>query len=127
MKYALALVALLASLSQAYTIEGNPDKSPSLGLEYSGASLKGDTQFSNFTFTTKPETKETINNFMGDMRFPVNNSLTFNVGLGYGQHKIESFDGTVFPGAFSSAILVIPTTTDMSGPLYKVGARIYFK
>lgn len=123
----LAVLLCVPALAGAYEIKDNPDRFPSVGLNYSGASLKGDTEFSGFAFGgTKPQMKESINNFMGDLRLPATENLTFEVGAGYAMNNLESNDGTWFLSG-GSFMVTTPTKTDLSGPSYKVGARYYFK
>lgn len=120
---------LLSAPGWCFDTKENPDKVPSLGLEYSGASFKGDTEYQDFTFfTAQPQMKETDNDIEADFRLPVTNNLTLNVGGGYGSHKIEGNDATIFLlNGGGTAIVTDPTTTTLKGPIYKVGLRYYFQ
>lgn len=122
MKKVLALVWLLSGISFGYEVKDNPDRFPSLGVNYTGYSLKGDTKYTNIVWTPQPEMKDTFNSFMGDARFPINNILTIEAGVGYAARTIEGIDGSVV----GNSLFYDTTKSEMTGPIYKVGARLYF-
>jgi hypothetical protein len=113
---------LLPGMVLGYEIKDNPDRFPSLGIIYSGHNLKGDLNYGTIVWTPQPEAKDKLNSFMGDARVPINDMLTIEAGIGYAKHTIEGIDGSVV----GNNLFYDTTKADMSGPTYKLGARIYF-
>lgn len=117
MKRMIAALLLLSSFAQAYEVADNPDRFISAGLEYQGASLSGDNDYPQVPSVKRSDMKETIDQFMGDIRFPVNSLLTLHAGVGLISHTIKSYD---------SDTLLFQTDDTLTGVTYKIGARLYF-
>ena len=119
-------IAVMSSVAVAYEIEGNPDRMPSVGLNYTGSFLKGDITYDSIRWNQTPEYKQDTNTILTDVRLPVSSNLTIEVGAGYVKQKIQSIDGSLI--SLSPIIAIRDTTnTDLTGPVVKLGARVYFK
>lgn len=129
MKYALCLVVLATSCCFGYEIKDNPDRFPSVGVNYTGVFLKGEGTFApvpGFVFNKEADLKDTLHQTIVDLRLPTTPNLTFNFGAGYASRSVDRLDASLV--AVSGGYLVVADrlTDDLSGPVVNVGARYYF-
>lgn len=123
----LSGVMFLAINAMAYEIQGNPDRFPSVGLNYTGTFLKGTGSLApipGFIITDEKDLKETAHVGMLDLRLPVNENITLNAGAGYAGRVNERVDASLAQN--DTAIFGERIKDNLSGPTFNVGARYYF-
>lgn len=132
MKKSLVVLSLLLASSAAWSWEfkNNPDRVPSVGLNYSGTWLSGTGTFDpvpGFVFRTEDDLKDRTNQGVADLRLPVSNNLTLSVGGGYVKRSVDRIDTGLLP-LLNGGIAVVgdKLSDDFSGPTFNVGARYYF-
>lgn len=127
----VGLSLLLTAPAWCREFKDNPDRVPSVGLNYSGTYLSGTGTFApvpGFSFNPENDLKDNTNEGVVDFRIPVSNNLTLNVGGGYVKRSVDRIDASLFPLS-NGSILVVgdKLSDDFSGPTFNVGARYYFK
>jgi hypothetical protein len=113
----VVMLMLLAAPVMAWEVEGNPDRKPSIGLEYTGVFLEGDGLYPRVPHIKRNELQEDINTLEADFRMPINSSLTLYVGAGYVKKEIKGVDSDLF---------LFESEDEMTGGKIKLGARVYF-
>jgi hypothetical protein len=113
----VGILLLIAGPAMAWEIEGNPDRKPSIGLEYTGVFLEGDGLYPAVSSIKRTGLQEDTNTIEADFRMPVNPSLTLYVGAGYVKKEIKGVDSDLF---------LFESEDEMTGGKIKLGARVYF-
>ncbi len=96
---------------------GNPDRYPSLGLNYTGIAESGDFTTKDSGFSAKQNTTINSGALVLDGRFPVSNSLTLNAAIGLTGTKSQGDETPVVTGS----------NLKTNGTLINVGIRFYIK
>lgn len=109
---ALLLVSTLSTSLLAWEFDKNPDRFPSLGLNYTGTSDTGQYKVIGLS----QDIESNAHTVVLDTRLPLSNSLTLAIGAGTTSSHSEGKGG----GSFNADQL------DQDGGLFTVGARYYF-
>lgn len=93
MKTAILLLSLMCIFGTAYAYEqpGNPDRYPSVGLNWDRNHVKTEYEFAGLK--QEDFTKETSNAFIADFRLPMSAWFTVNVHGGYLKTQNDIFTG----------------------------------
>ena len=124
----LVVVMLSPSWARAWTFDKNPDKVLSVGFNYQHKDLAG-----NYQATTQG-TRWDISNgsawktddFIFDLRLPMNNWLTIFAGGGLSQMTINSRDNTIAVISGFIYDLNVSTMQKLDGYNVNAGFRFYF-
>lgn len=127
-KFTLA-ICLLSSTAMAYEVKDNPDRFPSVGVNYTGVFLKGEGTFEpvpGFFFNKETDLKDTLHQTVVDLRLPAMSNLTFNFGAGYASRTVDRIDASLFQSGGALLVVGDRLTDDYSGPVVNAGVRYYF-
>jgi hypothetical protein len=121
MKKLISVVSFLAltCISPRYAfsdVYGNPDRVPSIGLNYWGIRDKGEVKY----FSTTPDSQHVRNwqpSAILDIRVPCTGWFTFNAGIGY--YKSDR--------RLAETPTLIDVRTKTSGTIFNVGFRFYLQ
>lgn len=109
------LVAGIAGVSFAGEHEGNPDRRPSIGVNYTGHFLSGDAEVTSGGLSAKQDADVVSGALTLDTRIPVSNNVTFNAAVGFIGTASEVKETNILNGGEDS----------LGGVLVNVGVRFY--
>lgn len=132
MNRVIVVLSLLfvATTGWSWQFKDNPDRVPSLGLNFTGTYLSGTGTFapvSGFVFNTEDDLKDKTNATVADFRLPVSNNLTLSFASGYVSRKVERIDASLVPVTGGYLVVGDRLTDEYTGPTFSVGARYYFQ
>ncbi|MGQ0644593.1 MAG: hypothetical protein ACT4O3_03780 [Elusimicrobiota bacterium] len=115
---AVGLAAGLAASVQAAEWPENPDRFPSVGLNYTGIFQSGDTKYDLIAGGSASQDLSIDENYLvADLRLPVSNRMTLTGGLGF-----AGFMGELTKNAAAGAD---GQEQDATGVLVNLGVRFY--
>ena len=129
MKIVIGLMLMALNVG-AWEVEGNPDKIPSLSLDYERIDLSGNVAYPAFpgAFDRSLDNHQDITNKINiESRVPVLSGLTFIVGGSYITRKYTYVD--LYPDTVGGILFRFsdrPEVT-LNGYGIKVGMRVYFR
>jgi hypothetical protein len=94
---------------------GNPDRFPSIGLNFAGSAETGDATTFGGGASAKQDLKVSNGALILDLRLPVSNNVTITGGVASIATKIDASETTVLFGSKS----------DTSGASFNLGVRFY--
>ena len=118
MKRFVALMMLLAAPTaslKAAQFEGNPDRMPSIGLNWAGSAEEGESTVFGGGSSAKQNVEVSNGAFVLDLRLPVSNSVTLSAAIGSSVTTVEAPETPLLFGQKSE--------TDGVG--FSLGVRFY--
>lgn len=118
MKKTIALCGLvfgLTGMAMAGEFPGNPDRFPSIGVNYTGAFESGDATVKDSGLSATQDAEISRGMLVLDGRLPVSNSFTINAAIG--------FTGTTTEA--QETPLLLGSESDTSGAFINIGLRYY--
>lgn len=94
---------------------GNPDRFPSIGLNYTGTALSGDGTVMASGVSAKQDEDLVMGEFMVDGRFPVSDWITLSAGLGLIGYEFKGEETALLAGG----------KDELSGVKVNLGIRWY--
>jgi hypothetical protein len=110
---AVGILILAGSSAWSGEFAGNPDRFPSIGLNYNGISASGESK----TLTFKQDADYSEGNIVADLRLPVSDNFTLNGALGYLTSTAERKESATLNKG----------EDELSGITFNVGVRYYLK
>ena len=114
----ITLIVLLAAPVASLMAEeyaGNPDRFPSVGLNWAGSAEKGDATVFGTGISAKQDVEVTNGAFVLDLRLPVSNNVTLSGSVA---SLASSFDAPETP-------LLLGQKSETTGFAFSVGVRFY--
>lgn len=111
----LLLVFFLGGIASAGEYSGNPDRMPSVGLNFAGNAEDGDVTVFGSSASAKQDVKAANAAFIVDLRMPISNSVTITGAIGSIASRFEAPETTLLLGQKS----------ETSGISFSVGIRFY--
>ena len=115
-KMALTIAGLLlAGYVRAAEVEGNPDRFPSVGVQYIGASESGESVATAGGSSASQDVDLDNGLFLLDARIPLTANVTLTGAIGFSKTEVTAQETAIFAGQ--------KTNTD--GNSFSVGLRFY--